>query len=113
MAHLVRLLCLLLAGIALSGCAERRYGIPLVKLRYETTIERRVTLSTLRRAWADRPRKICPEGNLYERALLNRAAFFGRRIKRTETYEAACNFWMDCLREHIVSYEDEAHKFLN
>lgn len=113
MAHLVRLLCLLLAGIALSGCADQRFGMPTVKLRYGTTIERRATLSSLRRAWADRPADTCAEGNLYERGLLNRAAFFGRKIKDTETYRPACDFWMDCVREHIARYEEDAHKFRN
>lgn len=111
MARLVRLLCLLLAGIALGGCADRHYGFPTIKLRYGTTIERRATLSTLRRAWADRPRETGPEGNLYERGLLNRAAFFGRKVKGTETYRPACDFWMSCVGEHIARYEEDAHQF--
>ena len=111
MALPVRLLCLLVACIALGGCADQRYGIPTVQLRYGTAIERRATLSTLRRAWAERPRDICPEGNLYERGLLNRAGFFGRKVKGTETYRAACDFWMDCVRAHITSYEEDAHNF--
>ncbi len=104
-------ICALLGLLLLGGCGEERYGIPSLKLRYDTPVERRASLSILRRAWADRPRDISPEANLYERGLLNRAAFFGRKINGTETYRAACDFWMGCVREHIARYEDEAHHF--
>jgi len=94
-----------------SGCGEERYGMPDIKLLYKTSGQRRTTLFILRRHWEDRPRAISPEANLYERALLNRAAHFGRKINGTETYRAACDFWMSCVKEHISRYEDDAHHF--
>lgn len=111
MTRLVRLVCLIVACAYLSGCSDERYGIPNLKLRYESAIERRASLSALRRAWQDRPDSVSAEANLYERGLLNRAAFFGRKVKGTETYRAACDFWMACVREHIARYEEDAHKF--
>ncbi len=43
----------------------------------------------------------------YERRLLDRSAYFGRKIRNTETYGAACDFWMHCVREHVERYDDE------
>ena len=105
------LLSVLCVIFALTGCGEASYGLPKLKLRYETTIERRASLSSLRRAWADRPAAVNDGARLYERALLNRAALFGRKVKGTETYDAACNFWMACVRDHIERYEDDAERF--
>ncbi len=104
----VVLFCLLL--LALSGCREGSYGTPRLTLRYETTIERRASLSVLRRAWAERPAEINDDARLYERALLNRAALFGRKVRGTESYRAACDFWMVCVREHITRYEEDAER---
>lgn len=111
MAHRLRLLLLLGVAFVLNSCSDASYGLPKLTLRYETTIERRASLSSLRRAWADRPDEISDEARLYERALLNRAAFFGRKVRGTETYDAACNFWMTCVRDHIERYEDDAARF--
>ncbi len=106
-------LCLPVLCLVLSACADARYGIASVKLRFDSPIERRASLSALKHAWEDRPDEICPEGNLYERSLLNRAAYFGRKVKGTETYQPACDFWMRCVREHIARYEEDAHRFRN
>lgn len=106
-ATLLALSCLL----PLTSCSEARYRLPTLQLRYETVVERRASLSLLRHAWEDRPQEISPEGNHYERGLLNRAAFFGRKIAGTETHRAACDFWMECVREHIERYEEDAHRF--
>lgn len=105
------ILCFALLMMAWSGCAEERYGVSTIQLRYATPIERRASLSILRRAWRERPSEVSPEGNLYERSLLNRASFFGRKVNGTETYEAACDFWMACVRDHIARYEEDAHRF--
>ena len=113
MRRIIRLFGWLAAAVVLTGCSDGRYRMPAIQLRYGTAIERRATLSTLRRAWEDRPDEVCPDGNLYERAMLNRAAFFGRKISGTETYKPACDFWMDCVRDHIARYEEDAHKFRN
>lgn len=85
--------------------------MPVIRLRFDTASERRATLRVLRHHWETRPNVVSPDGNLYERALLNRAALFGRRIRGTETYYAACDFWMNCVRDHISRYEDDAHRF--
>jgi hypothetical protein len=111
MTRLVRLACLVVACAFISGCGDDRYGIAQLRLRHATVIERRASLSALRRAWAARPDTASAEGNLYERSVLNRAAYFGRQVKDTETYRAACDFWMACVREHIARYEDDAHRF--
>ena len=111
MIRLVRPFLLVVVCLGLGGCADESYGLPKFKLRYETAIERRASLSALRRAWQERPETVSPDGNLYERGLLNRAAFFGRKVKGTETYRPACDFWMACVREHIARYEEDAHKF--
>lgn len=111
MTRLVRLACLIVACACLSGCGDERYSVGSINLRYETPIQRHASLSALRRAWSTRPESTGPEGNLYERGVLNRAAFFGRKVKGTETYQAACDFWMACVREHIARYEEDAHKF--
>ncbi len=111
MVRLARLLCLLGVILALSACSDVSYGLPKLTMRYGTVIERRATLSALRRAWADRPDEVNDAARLYERAILNRAALFGRKVKGTESYETACNFWMACVRDHIVRYEDDAERF--
>lgn len=79
-------------------------------MRTETVIERRATLSVLRRAWDDRPPEVNDDHCWYERRLLDRSAYFGRKVRNTETYQEACNFWMRCLREHIEAYDDEVYK---
>jgi hypothetical protein len=43
----------LLAG--LGGCADSNSRPPSIQLRSDTVIERRATLSILRRMWEDRP----------------------------------------------------------
>lgn len=110
MKAMVRGLCLV-ACILLTGCGDERYSVPAIPLRYRTPIERRASLSALRRAWRERPEEVSAEGNHYERALLNRAALLGRKVAGTETYRAACDFWMSCVREHILRYEEDAHRF--
>lgn len=107
----VQALCLVVLCAVLTGCGDERYRMPAIKLRYDTPIERRASLSTLRRVWNERPKEISPDGNHYERAVLNRAALLGRKINGTETYRAACDFWMSCVREHILRYEEDAHRF--
>jgi hypothetical protein len=73
-------------------------------------IERRATLSMLRRAWEDRPMEINDDHFWYERRLLDRSAFFGRKVKDSETYHDACNFWMNCVREHVDRYDDALYR---
>jgi hypothetical protein len=103
-------LALLAALASLAGCAESESRPPDIPLRSTTTIERRATLSVLRRAWEDRPEEANDNHFWYERRLLDRSAFFGRKIKDTETYREACNFWMGCVREHVERYDDDRYK---
>lgn len=101
----------LLAVMAgLAGCADSDSRPPKISLQTTTTIERRATLSILRRAWEDRPMAITNDHFWYERRLLDRSAFFGRKIKDSETYREACNFWMSCVREHVDRYDDDLYK---
>jgi hypothetical protein len=105
------LLLVALAALAgVTGCADTNSRPPNVKLHAATTIERRATLSILRRAWEDRPLEVNNDHFWYERRLLDRSAFFGRKIKDTETYREACSFWMTCLREHLDRYDDDLYK---
>jgi len=64
----------------------------------------------LQRAWYERVLETSDDQRWYERRLINRASFFGRKIKNTETYQSACSFWMGCVREHIDRYDDEHYK---
>lgn len=97
-----------LAGLA--GCADSDSRPPPTPLRTSTTIERRATLSILRRVWLERPDEITPANFWYERRLLDRSAYFGRQIKDTETYREACAFWMSCVRDHVDRYDDDLYK---
>ena len=110
---LVALLQKLLLGftvILLTGCAESESRPPEVKLKTATAIERRATLSILRRTWEDRPTEPNDDHCWYERRLLLRSGFFGRKIRDTETYEEACRFWMNCVRRHLDAYDDETYR---
>ena len=69
-----------------------------------------MTLSTFRRAWEERPEGASDDHCWYERRLLNRSAYFGRKIVNTETYVEACQFWISCLREHLDTYDDPQYK---
>ena len=101
----------LLAFVAgLAGCADSDSRPPQISLRAATAIERRATLSILRRAWEDRPMDINNDHFWYERRLLDRSAFFGRKVKDSETYREACSFWMNCVREHVDRYDDDLYK---
>jgi hypothetical protein len=111
MTRLFRAVCLLVVWVLLSGCADDSYRLPNIQLRYGTAIERRASLSVLRRTWAERPEVVSPGASLYERALMNRAAYFGRKVKGTESYRAACDFWMACVQDHITRYEEDASRF--
>jgi hypothetical protein len=111
MKRLIRTLALMVVCVVLSGCADDSYRVPNLKLRHGTEIERRASLSILRRTWAERPQTVSPGASVYERAILNRAALFGRRVKHTETYRAACDFWMSCVKQHIARYEEDAERF--
>lgn len=93
--------------LGIAGCDDPNSRPPSVPLRANTPIERRATLSILRRAWEDRPMEISNDHSWYERRLLDRSAYFGRKIRNTETYRDACNFWMSCVREHVERYDDE------
>lgn len=101
---------LLAIAVGLAGCDDSDYRPPKFELRCETSIERRATLSILRRAWADRPDTVNNNHFWYERRLLDRSAFFGRKIKDSETYREACSFWMSCVREHVDRYDDDLYK---
>jgi hypothetical protein len=94
----------------LAGCADTESRPPDIQLRYATVIERRATLSLLRRAWNERPVDATDDHCWYERRLLNRGGFFGRKVRDTETYEEACQFWMRCVREHLEAYDDETFR---
>ena len=94
----------------LAGCADSESRPPAFKLRFDTVIQRRASLSLLRRAWSDRPDGVTDDHCWYERRLLNRSGFFGRQVRNTESYEEACQFWMSCVREHLEAYDDETFK---
>lgn len=96
--------------VGLTGCSDDDSRPPDVPLRTATSIERRATLSILRRAWEDRPTGVSDDHCWYERRLLNRSANFGKRIRDTETYVEACQFWMTCVREHLDLYDDEGYR---
>jgi hypothetical protein len=101
----------LLAIVAvLAGCDDTNARPPNIALRCETSIERRATLSILRRAWADRPDTVNNDHFWYERRLLDRSAYFGRKIKDSETYREGCQFWMSCVRDHVDRYDDDLYK---
>lgn len=104
MTRLCRAVFFFLVCIVLSGCAGESYAVPRFKLRYGTAGERRESLTALREAWRERPDEINVGACLYERAVLNRSALFGRKIRGTETYRAACDFWKNCAREHTARY---------
>jgi len=93
--------------LIVAGCADSNSRPPSVPLRANTPIERRATLSILRRAWETRPMAISDDHSWYERRLLDRSAYFGRKIRNTESYGEACTFWMRCVREHVERYDDE------
>lgn len=95
---------------AMTGCTDHESRPATVPIRTATVVERRATFSILRRTWEDRPRTVNDDHLWYERRLLDRAAYFGRRIRNTETYSAVCDFWMACLREHIDTYDDPRYK---
>lgn len=99
-----------LAGLA--GCSDSDDRPPAIALRADTAIARRATLSMLRRAWAERPHETSNDHLWYERRLLDRAGFFGRKVRDTEIYREACTFWMSCVREHVERYDDERYKGL-
>jgi hypothetical protein len=109
MRNLLRVLALAL-GTGLAGCAESNSHPPATPLRTATAIERRASLSILRRAWEDRPMETNNDHFWYERRLLDRSAYLGRKIKDTETYLEACRFWMSCVREHVDRYDDDRYK---
>jgi hypothetical protein len=94
----------------LAGCADSASRPPDVPLRANTAIERRATLSMLRRAWSERPRDETDDHCWYERRLLNRSGYFGRKVRGSETYEEACSFWMGCVREHLEAYDDDTYR---
>ncbi len=48
------LACLLVLAL-LAGCSESESRPPSIPVRTATSLERRVTLSSLRRAWEERP----------------------------------------------------------
>ncbi len=102
------LLLVLLAGM--PGCADFASSPPTITIRVATAIERRATLSILRRAWDDRPRETNDNHFWYERRLLDRSAYFGRKIKDSETYREACSFWMSAVRDHVERYDDDRYK---
>ncbi|MFI5335552.1 MAG: hypothetical protein ACHQ5A_02125 [Opitutales bacterium] len=97
---------LLLALLILSGCAESQSSPPPISLRYRTAIERRATLSLLKRAWEDRPDSITEEHKWYERRLLNRIGFFGKKVNGTESFRPVSQFWLECLGAHQNRYDD-------
>ncbi len=107
--RLVFLFSLILLG-GLAGCSSAESRPPDVPIRTATAIERRATFSILRRAWEDRPQGASDDHCWYERRLLIRSGFFGKKIKDTETYVEACQFWMRCVREHLEVYDDEHYK---
>jgi len=94
----------------LAACGDPRFDSPDFKVRYATADERRDTLANFERAWSKRPIETSVQQSWYERRLIARAAFFGRKIKWTETYKSACSFWADCQREHIDRYDDDPYK---
>jgi hypothetical protein len=102
---------LFLLGLGLSGCTDEGSASrpPEIKLRMATSIERRATLSILRRAWADRPTGVNDDHCWYERRLLNQSGYFGRKVSGTEVYVEACQFWMRCVREHLENYDDATY----
>lgn len=103
------LIVLLAFSAGLAGCADSDSRPPDIPLRVATTIERRATLSVIRRAWEDRPMEISDDHFWYERRLLDRSACFGRKIKDTELYREACSFWMICVRDHVDRYDDRRY----
>ena len=94
----------------LTSCADYDSHPVATPLRTGTAIERRATLSILRRAWDERPPESSDDHCWYERRLLDRSAFFGRKIHDTETYREACSFWMGCVREHVDRYDDPRYQ---
>lgn len=103
------LLVTLSLALGMAGCAQPNTHPPAISLRAGSAIERRATLSLLKRAWEERPQENTDDHCWYERRLLDRSAFFGRKIRDTESYREVCNFWMLCVREHIEKYDDNRY----
>jgi len=103
-----RLVAPVLLGLllALAGCEADEARPPDIALRTESAIARQATLSKLRRAWAERPEEVTDAHGWYERRLLNRIGAFGKRVKGTESFRTASQFWLDCLHAHRLRYED-------
>ena len=95
---------------SMTACADSSSRSLTTPLRMSTAIERRASLSLLRHTWDQMPDTVTDENFWCERRFLDRSAFFGRKIKNTETYIEACNFWMHCLREHNDRYDDERYR---
>jgi hypothetical protein len=97
-------LLLLLGLLALSGCEGDPASMPSVPLRTATAIERRATLSMLRRAWEERADAHGDEQRWQERRIINRLGAFGKKVVQTETYRPACRLWLECVRSHEERY---------
>jgi hypothetical protein len=95
-----------LALLVLAGCDDGAATLQNVPLRTATAIERRATLSMLRRAWETRESKQGEEQRWQERRIINRLGAFGKKIVKTETYRPACQFWLECVRSHEERYGD-------
>lgn len=95
---------------SVAACADPNARPPNSSLRVATAIERQASLSLLRHTWEQRPRGLTDDNFWHERRFLDRSAFFGRKIRNTETYVEACNFWMRCVREHVDRYDDTRYR---
>ena len=101
---------MLLVMANITACTESNPWSPTAPLRMTTAIERRASLSLLMRTWEDRPDAVTDDNFWSERRFLDRSAFFGRKIRNTETYADACKFWMRCVREHVDRYDDKRYR---
>lgn len=93
-----------------SGCAESKPRASITNIRTSTSMERITTLSALQSVWENRPTELSEANFWYERRLIARSAYFGKKVQGTECFDQACSFWSGCVHAHISRYGTDIYK---